>query len=113
MRSRDPLHGQVCDLRPAELVHVLGDAHVYANHVDPLKEQLTNHPRPFPVSVCDNSTGHVERGCRQLAFCAGCVYSGQLKHGQCRELHASLQHSMAMKQVFLRRYCISIRRRRI
>ena len=32
-------------------MHVLGDAHVYANHVDPLKEQLTNHPRPFPVSA--------------------------------------------------------------
>lgn len=32
-------------------MHVLGDAHVYANHVDPLKEQLTNHPRPFPVST--------------------------------------------------------------
>ena len=42
---------QVCDLRPGELVHVLGDAHVYANHVDPLKEQLKNHPRPFPVRI--------------------------------------------------------------
>ena len=42
---------QVCDLRPGELVHVLGDAHVYANHVDPLKEQLKNRPRPFPVRI--------------------------------------------------------------
>ena len=49
--NRGLLPGQVCDLRPGELVHVLGDAHVYANHVDPLKEQLTNHPRPFPVSA--------------------------------------------------------------
>ena len=40
---------QVCDLRPGELVHVLGDAHVYANHVGPLQEQLKNSPRPFPV----------------------------------------------------------------
>jgi dihydrofolate reductase/thymidylate synthase len=39
---------QVCNLRPGELVHVMGDAHVYQNHVDPLKEQLLNTPRPFP-----------------------------------------------------------------
>lgn len=30
-------------------VHVLGDAHVYANHVEPLQQQLQNSPRPFPV----------------------------------------------------------------
>lgn len=39
---------QVCNLRPGELVHVMGDAHVYQNHVDPLKEQLLNTPRPLP-----------------------------------------------------------------
>lgn len=40
---------QVCDLAPGEFVHVLGDAHVYANHVDPLKEQLNNFPRHLPT----------------------------------------------------------------
>jgi dihydrofolate reductase/thymidylate synthase len=40
---------QVCNLRPGELVHVMGDAHVYQNHVDPLKKQLENAPRPFPA----------------------------------------------------------------
>ncbi len=28
----------------------MGDAHVYANHVEPVKEQLQNALRPFPVS---------------------------------------------------------------
>lgn len=42
---------QVCDLEVGELVHVLGDAHVYVNHVEPLKEQLKNVPRPFPVGL--------------------------------------------------------------
>jgi len=32
-----------------ELVHVIGDAHVYANHVEPLLEQLGREPRPFPT----------------------------------------------------------------
>ena len=50
--------GQVCDLRPGELVHVLGDAHVYANHVDPLKEQLKNAPRPFPVRILPATDGN-------------------------------------------------------
>lgn len=40
---------QVCDLAPGEFVHVLGDAHVYANHVDPLKDQLKNFPRHLPT----------------------------------------------------------------
>lgn len=40
---------QVCGLTPGDFVHVLGDAHVYADHVKPLKEQLKNAPRRFPT----------------------------------------------------------------
>lgn len=36
-------------LAGGELVHVIGDAHVYANHVEPLLEQLGRAPRPFPT----------------------------------------------------------------
>jgi len=39
----------VCGMRPGDFVHVLGDAHVYKNHVEPLKEQLRNHPLHFPT----------------------------------------------------------------
>jgi len=38
----------VTDLRPGELVHTMGDVHVYLNHVDALKVQLGRQPRPFP-----------------------------------------------------------------
>jgi len=38
----------VCDLKPGEFIHTLGDAHVYQNHVEPLKQQLTRVPKPFP-----------------------------------------------------------------
>ena len=38
----------VCKLQPGEFIHTLGDAHVYINHVDALKEQLKRSPRPFP-----------------------------------------------------------------
>lgn len=39
---------QVCGLRPGEFVHTCGDAHVYSNHVEPLKQQLLNPPRHLP-----------------------------------------------------------------
>jgi thymidylate synthase len=38
----------VTGLKPGDFVHTLGDAHVYLNHVEPLKEQLQRTPRPFP-----------------------------------------------------------------
>lgn len=40
---------QVCGLRVGEFVHVLGDAHIYLNHVDQVKEQLTREPLPAPT----------------------------------------------------------------
>jgi dihydrofolate reductase/thymidylate synthase len=40
---------QVCGLRPGEFVHVMGDTHVYSNHVEPLREQLRNAPLHFPT----------------------------------------------------------------
>eukprot|EP00747_Dinoflagellata_sp_TGD_P182980 gnl/TRDRNA2_/TRDRNA2_37574_c0_seq1.p1 gnl/TRDRNA2_/TRDRNA2_37574_c0~~gnl/TRDRNA2_/TRDRNA2_37574_c0_seq1.p1 ORF type:complete len:531 (-),score=122.29 gnl/TRDRNA2_/TRDRNA2_37574_c0_seq1:202-1719(-) len=40
---------QVCDLKPGEFVHNLGNAHVYLNHIEPLKTQLERTPRPFPI----------------------------------------------------------------
>ncbi|KAG5557042.1 hypothetical protein RHGRI_007330 [Rhododendron griersonianum] len=41
----------VCDLVPGEFVHVIGDAHVYLNHMRPLQEQLKKLPKPFPASI--------------------------------------------------------------
>ncbi|XP_053716133.1 thymidylate synthase isoform X1 [Synchiropus splendidus] len=34
--------------QPGDFVHTLGDAHIYLNHVEPLKEQLQREVRPFP-----------------------------------------------------------------
>mmetsp|Transcript_11204 Transcript_11204/g.41053 ORF Transcript_11204/g.41053 Transcript_11204/m.41053 type:complete len:515 (+) Transcript_11204:77-1621(+) len=38
----------ICNLERGEFIHVIGDAHVYKNHVEPLQTQLLNTPRPFP-----------------------------------------------------------------
>ncbi|XP_077302834.1 thymidylate synthase [Arctopsyche grandis] len=39
---------RVTSLQAGEFIHTLGDAHVYLNHVEPLKQQITREPRPFP-----------------------------------------------------------------
>jgi len=40
---------QVCGLAVGEFVHVLGDAHIYLNHVEQVKEQLNREPLPAPT----------------------------------------------------------------
>jgi thymidylate synthase len=45
------LVAQVCDLGVGEFVHTLGDAHLYLNHLDQARLQLTRQPRPLPTLV--------------------------------------------------------------
>ena len=39
---------QVCDLGVGDFVHTLGDAHLYSNHFEQAREQLSRSPRPLP-----------------------------------------------------------------
>jgi thymidylate synthase len=50
---------QVCDLRPGELVHTLGDAHLYLNHFDQAAEQLSRAPRPLPRLKLDPAVKNI------------------------------------------------------
>jgi thymidylate synthase len=40
---------QTSNLAPGDFVHTLGDAHLYLNHLDQAREQLSRAPYPLPV----------------------------------------------------------------
>nr|WP_319517009.1 thymidylate synthase [uncultured Cohaesibacter sp.] len=40
---------QVCDLEPGDFVHSLGDAHLYSNHFEQARLQLSREPRSLPI----------------------------------------------------------------
>jgi len=46
---------QVCDLEVGELIFTIGDAHLYQNHIEQAKEQLTKEPYPLPKLLLNES----------------------------------------------------------
>ncbi len=54
------LVAQVCDLEVGDFVHTLGDAHLYRNHLDQARLQLTREPRPLPKLVLNAEVSAID-----------------------------------------------------
>jgi thymidylate synthase len=50
---------QVCGLKPGEFVHTLGDTHLYSNHLEQAREQLTRAPRKLPAMTLNPSIRNI------------------------------------------------------
>jgi thymidylate synthase len=46
---------KITGYKPGEFVHTFGDAHIYANHIEQVKEQLKREPKQFPKVTIDKS----------------------------------------------------------
>ena len=51
---------QVTGYKPGEFIHTFGDYHVYENHIEQVKEQLTRVPKPFPKVHIDPSLKDID-----------------------------------------------------
>ncbi len=54
---------QVCELRPGDFVHTFGDLHLYANHVEQAKEQLSRSFRPLPTMRLNPAVKSIDGFC--------------------------------------------------
>ena len=51
---------QVTNLKPKDFIHVIGDAHIYRNHMNQVKEQLTRKPLPLPTLKLNPSVRDID-----------------------------------------------------
>ena len=50
---------QVTGLKPGDFVHTLGDAHIYKNHIEQVKLQLTREPYPLPKMIINKDVDDI------------------------------------------------------
>ena len=51
---------QVCGLQAGEFIHTFGDVHLYNNHLDQAKLQLTRTPYPLPIMKINTNVNDIE-----------------------------------------------------
>ena len=49
-----------CDLKPCEFIYYLGNAHIYKEHLEPMKEQISREPYKFPTVTILNKKDNID-----------------------------------------------------
>ncbi len=49
-----------CGLMPGDFVHTLGDSHIYCNHIEQVKLQISREPRPLPVMKINPNVRNID-----------------------------------------------------
>ncbi|RCL02733.1 MAG: thymidylate synthase [Candidatus Tokpelaia sp. JSC188] len=70
---------QVCNLKPGEFIHTLGDVHLYANHFDQAYEQLTRKPGPLPIMKINKQVNNLFAFCYEDFFLEKYVAASHIK----------------------------------
>ena len=52
---------KVCDLEPGDFVHTFGDLHLYSNHFDQAREQLSREPKPLPKMTIKTKPASIDQ----------------------------------------------------
>lgn len=52
---------QVTDMQPGEFIHTLGDAHIYNNHLEQVKLQISRKPRPLPTMKLNPNIKNIDQ----------------------------------------------------
>jgi len=52
--------GQVVNMVPGTLILTMGDAHIYSNHIEQVKEQLSREPHPLPKMRITKEVSHID-----------------------------------------------------
>jgi len=51
---------QVCGYEPGEFIHTYGDIHIYENHFDQVREQISRTPKPFPKMTINKEKDNID-----------------------------------------------------
>lgn len=51
---------QVCDLEPGDFIHTFGDVHIYSNHIEQVKEQLSREPFHAPKMIINSEVKDID-----------------------------------------------------